>query len=301
MTADLSPTRLPELRADLLDMVKHPAYLKNLQRLSPTHPIPGMSAADQVKLEVAALHSAELFYIAPAMGDLAAAAALSLPQFGLEPEDIPSEAGMMFFDESTLTVQHGEPSIENPVCAVQWLTHRRGVLLAYYTDRDEMLDGQVRAGICTPINAAYSRSLMAPLVRLTGQDTLVPFHARGGDEGSLALNDVIRTVRSVWLLMQQPLASITEAVPDRASAKRIRRIGLPPAAVRVIELRRPKGGNAKGDGSRDFHHQWIVRGHWRQQWYPARQVHRPVWIAPHVKGPEGAPMIGGEKVYSLKK
>lgn len=100
MTADLSPTRLPELRAEVLDMVKQPVYLKNLERLGPTHPIPGMSATDQVKLEVAGLHSADLFYIAPAMGALAGAAAPSLPQFGLEPEDIPSQAGMMFFDES---------------------------------------------------------------------------------------------------------------------------------------------------------------------------------------------------------
>jgi hypothetical protein len=69
----------------------------------------------------------------------------------------------------------------------------------------------------------------------------------------------------------------------------------------VIELRRPKTSSGPGDGDREYHHQWIVRGHWRQQWHPKRQVHRPVWIAPHIKGPEGAPLIGGEKVYALKR
>lgn len=301
MTIDLSALRLPELRFNLLDMVQSPIYFKNLERLQPAHPIPGMSIVDQVQLEAAGLKSADLYYIAPRMIALAETAARSLPEFGLEPEDIPATAGMMFFDESPLVVPHGEPSISHSVCAVVWLTHKRGVLLSFYTDRDDMIEAQVRASICTPQNAAYSRSLMAPLVRLTGRDTLVPFHTRGADENAMVLNDAVRTVRSVWLLMQQPLASVTEATPDRASAKRIRRAGLEPAPVRVIELRRPKGSGARSDGTRDFIHQWIVRGHWRQQWYPARQVHRPVWIAPHIKGPEGAPMIGGEKVYSLKR
>jgi hypothetical protein len=44
-----------------------------------------------------------------------------------------------------------------------------------------------------------------------------------------------------------------------------------------------------------------VRGHWRQQWYPSIQDHRPVWIAPHRKGPEDAPMLGGEKVYQWSR
>jgi hypothetical protein len=100
--------------------------------------------------------------------------------------------------------------------------------------------------------------------------------------------------------MQQTLAQTTEVHVDRAARKRLRRLGQEPTPVRVIELRRP-AHSGSGDGSREFHHQWIVRGHWRQQWYPAREVHRPVWIAPHIKGPEGAPLIGGEKVYAWKR
>lgn len=120
------------------------------------------------------------------------------------------------------------------------------------------------------------------------------------DRPSHVAGHVLPVMLSAWLLMQQSLARITEAEPDRAARKRLRRIGQEPKPVRVIELRRP-AHSGSGDGSREFHHQWIVRGHWRQQWYPARQVHRPVWIAPHIKGPEGAPLIGGEKVYAWKR
>jgi hypothetical protein len=52
---------------------------------------------------------------------------------------------------------------------------------------------------------------------------------------------------------------------------------------------------------RDYQHQWVVRGHWRQQWYPSRNVHRPIWITPHIKGPEGAPLLGGERVFHWKQ
>ena len=102
--------------------------------------------------------------------------------------------------------------------------------------------------------------------------------------------------------MQQPLADSSTVEPDRAARKRLHRAGQEPAPVRVIELRRSRNtASGHGESDREYHHRWITRGHWRQHWYPKRQVHRPVWIAPHIKGPEGAPLIGGEKVYALKR
>ena len=38
-------------------------------------------------------------------------------------------------------------------------------------------------------------------------------------------------------------------------------------------------------------HRWIVRGHIRAQWYPSEGAHRPIWVPPHMKGPEDAPML----------
>lgn len=35
---------------------------------------------------------------------------------------------------------------------------------------------------------------------------------------------------------------------------------------------------------------WVVSAHWRQQWYPTLQDHRPVLIQPYVKGPEDKPL-----------
>jgi hypothetical protein len=43
----------------------------------------------------------------------------------------------------------------------------------------------------------------------------------------------------------------------------------------------------------------VVRGHWRNQWYPSLNARRPLWIAPYLKGPDDAPLLGGEKVTTL--
>jgi hypothetical protein len=37
-------------------------------------------------------------------------------------------------------------------------------------------------------------------------------------------------------------------------------------------------------------YQWIVSGHWRRQYYPASDAHKPVYIAPYVKGPADKPL-----------
>lgn len=89
-----------------------------------------------------------------------------------------------------------------------------------------------------------------------------------------------------------------------ASGSQIRRVRLHPlsltkpscllqlAVVRVVELRR-KQAKAEHSGEHDavdWSHQWIVSGHWRQQWYPSLNANRPRWIMPYVKGPEDKPL-----------
>lgn len=51
-------------------------------------------------------------------------------------------------------------------------------------------------------------------------------------------------------------------------------------------------GDEKDTGrSKVFHVRWVVRGHWRQQAVgPNHSEHKPVFIAPHVHGPQGAPL-----------
>jgi hypothetical protein len=120
---------------------------------------------------------------------------------------------------------------------------------------------------------------------------------RKGFGASLAL----RELYAFWNLIRQE--SVTETAAESVPRPERRRLdrsgGVPASSIRIIRLRRRSSGvgSAHEASGREFHHRWIVRGHWRKQWYPSLKDHRPVWIAPHIKGPEDKPLLGGEKVY----
>lgn len=114
-----------------------------------------------------------------------------------------------------------------------------------------------------------------------------------------------RMLLACFTLMMQPgLATETTEKTPRQQRRRDERDGVAPRDVRIIHLRRAappaettQPGPTGERATREFHVQWLVRGHWRQQAHgPGRSLRKPKWIAPHVKGPDDKPFIGGEKV-----
>jgi hypothetical protein len=104
------------------------------------------------------------------------------------------------------------------------------------------------------------------------------------------------------LATQGNLADTTtvERAP-RAERRRAERKGIPDRDVRVVRLRpalrEARDAAAPAGAGREYRSRWVVRGHWRNQAYGAgRQLRRPVWVAPYLKGPEGAPLLGGDRV-----
>lgn len=117
-----------------------------------------------------------------------------------------------------------------------------------------------------------------------------------------------RTILTTWLLMGQTLVRSERIAAPRAARRRIERYD--PSlnqGVRLVDLRRARTtpadrhSDAFGQGTREYHHSWIVRGHWRNQYYRSRDDHRPIWIADHLAGPEDKPLIGGERVHVLRR
>jgi hypothetical protein len=117
-----------------------------------------------------------------------------------------------------------------------------------------------------------------------------------------------RTILATWLLMGQTLVRSEQMTAPRAARRRIERLDpvLDPT-VRYIDLRRARTEPSDrtdddfGKGTREYRHRWIVRGHWRNQYYPSRNDHRPIWIDPHFAGPEDKPLLGGERVNVLRR
>jgi hypothetical protein len=74
----------------------------------------------------------------------------------------------------------------------------------------------------------------------------------------------------------------------------------------IVRLRREekeRRDEALPDGRplREYSHRWMVQGHWRNQWYPSMQDHRPKYIPPHIKGPKDKPLVVHDVAYSLDR
>jgi hypothetical protein len=93
--------------------------------------------------------------------------------------------------------------------------------------------------------------------------------------------------------MDQKIATVSpRLVGNRQARKRFaKQLGHEPL-VRVVELRRREyqQHDEAHDASVEYSCQWLVRGHWRQQYFPASGEHRPLWIAPHIKGDPSKPL-----------
>ncbi len=106
---------------------------------------------------------------------------------------------------------------------------------------------------------------------------------------------------TVWTMMGQTLADTHEAEVDKGTRKRMMRAKIP-GRVTVIALRRKSGRHSEQDreGMIEWHHRWVVRGHWRRQPYKDGTT-QLIWINAFIKGPEGKPFKQTEKVYLLKR
>lgn len=146
----------------------------------------------------------------------------------------------------------------------------------------------------------------------------------------VAATSVNRYVMALWMLLNQTIVQVTEEEPDRAGRRRATRMNIP-SRVTVIQLRRSESavGREPGESLVQWTHRWLVRRHWRWQPRGARtadHVHAlapavaedghmvrrcvipgcdkhevRISIAAHVKGPEGAPLIVSDKLYSLER
>jgi hypothetical protein len=313
---DLRAVDLPEIRAEMaLWHRKYGAeyFTACIENGSQTAYGTDFSASAEgarlASAEAARIEKAELFWVSREMTELCVAAARTMPAWSLQPDDLIAPAGMIYFEDLP-SFRAGIPTTAMtwnrcPATIASRVLKGSGVWLSSYAERGWL----TQRGI-------DSSSLRLPMPRLVyngesiasyGQHETGDVAYTADDQGEIVETDSETLIRSggalavfktACLLMRQELAAASVIEPNRASRKRIQRMQQEAKPVRVIRLRHASNSTGASESDREYHHQWIVRGHWRQQWYPSRQVHRPVWIAPHVKGPEGAPLLGGEKVHA---
>ncbi|MCF1592462.1 hypothetical protein [Streptomyces muensis] len=283
---------------------------------------PGVSTTQALAARTAAgLRTAELYYVTSDMTALAHHAAQSLTDFEMRPEDLPSPVGMLAFEDPPMRYAAAG---NQPVRLVTWGPWLGHLAIDYWSGTREYLD-QVDAHLETnppDTDLAETQAWLRTRFAHVAPGQMAALHPTTGfvyqrttliepglpdlsdtPEGDVAL---LRLIQATWLLMGQSLATSERVAADRASRRRIQRIDRDYGTeVRLIRLRRARTDRgadpAERPGTREYQHRWVVKGHWRDQWYPSRGTHKPIWISPYIAGPEDAPLIGGEKVFVLAR
>lgn len=330
-----APRELPALRATLVDHLRSPHELEMTAQvlamgkgsLVPPGP-PRVAAATLLREEQARLTDAELYYVTEDMATLARVAGEGLPDYRIEPPDVPSPCGFVVFASPIggyVSDNDSEGPRRNHVVACSWghsgLNRQRpGVWLTFWcaTNHNRLAARLVR-------EEGYKRADAERVVRTVRAELAWDNEAYlvyGGDGASVrrpdgtpvakdelgenSLAPWVQTVRAAWLLMTQP--GITDVQHERLTRQQQRRAareGYTTTEVRIVRLRAAaQAGEAthEGDGGRAYTVRWMVRGHWRQQPYgPQRTLRRPVWINPHVKGPADAPLARTERVMLVDR
>lgn len=303
----MTPRALPELRHTILTHPVLPAaaeaVLRDVDNIHPdgTPASGGPDIRSQVKAMTLTLEHAELHYIGEEFTGLVAAAASTLPPTPLAESDLPSPVGLAYFAAPLPNDRTGDDARYIALWAT--LADVRAVLVWWLVDAAsswamtyDLSDG------ATPLPLSDALAVMPPY--MLSDYAFLPLNsdavAQVADASPGSHPWLTHHLLATWHMQRQRITVERTTGPERAAARRLARAGsTSPTAVRVINLRGADEARAEGDVSaREYRNRWIVRGHWRQHWYPSLQDRRPVWIAPHVKGPDGAPLLVGEKVQA---
>lgn len=138
------------------------------------------------------------------------------------------------------------------------------------------------------------------------QHELVPATAIRLDPPGQELSDapqdlLIAWLMSAWTLMVEP--TLVEARTLTAESLGDGGARYPDHRhVTLVDLRRIERRPAETAGvGHQLKHRFMVRGHWRQQYHPSDRSHRLRWIAPYMKGPNGAPILVTDQVMVWKR
>jgi hypothetical protein len=330
LPTNIAARDLPEIRAELATWLGDPGphggpatWSRHLD--PPSAAYERRAAADWAQ----ALRVADPYYASTGMTRLAVSAGIALPSYRLHPEDLPARNGLYVWEEPTADSYEGGEYTGAPITAATWAAQGNGVEIRTWATRENWVRyvaaGDSRADLrdMTPAEVRTLRLLYPqPLVSLhasylpfgkvpgwlrrapddTSGMSLVELESRAN-----ALNQLQQAERGLivtWLLSGQTLAVTEEQLPSKASAKRIAR--LDPnllTAVRYVRLRHrrisPQDRESAGGPGMRYRHRWVVHGHWRNQYYPSRDDHRPIWIDDHLKGPDGAPILDPSKLVNV--
>lgn len=284
------------------------------------------------------LTTAAPYWVAPAICQLIAASGPTFPPSAIDALDLLTPAGWVWFAEPLpLSAALLGPSARDPLRAITWqavradlarqqvglpvdwitlpgtaastsatdLDRAEGLDIAFYLDLPEQpglpwLSGRVPWPFGPLGTRSWSSQVNAAL------EPQIPRALAARIREEAVWHDLARNYFGALLafLRQRIFTTASKPVHHRGTAKRLRRAGLREQKLRVIQLRqREYVHEDNADPERPKRHysaQFLVRGHWRQQYYRSSGEHRAKWIQPYVKGDPTKPLKTPPTVFVVK-
>ncbi len=280
------------------------------------------------------LAAAELFYVTEDMTELTMQAAAGAPSYQVYEDRMPARAGFVVYGKPFCHVPSEllAPQQRVELQAALWAPvpdtgggverAAPGVMLVTLQDSDVLLQTQPVAHLLggRAASVAGMDSVMRQMRAAYGplsyhEEYPLPYGNApyGTEPGRIVKNFAVGAVMTTWLLMSQRITTVEQERLPRSARRQYIRDGRPEPTVRTVSLRRTNRGpdadpqqvQPGQESSRKYTKRWPVRGYgyWRNTWYPSKDRHEQqyVWVPEYMKGPEGAPLVGGERVSVLRK
>jgi len=274
----------------------------------------GERAQLPINLGTAGLRLTETCTVTREMWEMAAeqTAAVTEPNtMPFDPEQLPIRDGVLHIPRTTLIDKHGE---ELHCDAIAWRSFsgadiqgtqsREGVFLFLYTNEEAGSSWDTAKFGEQPENwpswtVFASTPIPAGSPLAVTPDTLDPEQHLSTTEQEALLGQGVFHLRwwVVMLLMSQSVAEAEKTTLPRAARRRLERLDLQPT-ITTIALRKTAthagAGTGTGGGHLTMRH--LVRGHWRTN---PKTGAKDIFVRPHMKGPEDAPIRVSKKVNAL--
>lgn len=273
------------------------------------------------------LTQSDAYYIDSNICDLCRQSSASLPDWTLYPEFLPSPRGFALLERPGSmhmagTVNKELVELAAPIHAFQWSEIKGppfsggGIYIVWYAqlliaDRNNRVLDRKQWYPVMPTIWAYNEGFAhAAGLRhhahskewlRSGEDlSHIPSRTHAGIEyeypGEAATAHALAYIAAFFSFTKQRILVDSRHSPDHIYRKsyQARRIDWKQLEeIRVITLRKVDHKSVAADGAGekpDWQFRFAVSGHWRNQYYPSRKIHQPVWINGYIKGNEALPL-----------
>lgn len=287
MTHTVGAQEMPELRADMVaDAADFAKQFPGLHPWTMSHTV------------------ADLFWVSKEMRDLAMEGARTMPEYTIQADDMESDHGILVW----------EGTVEG-AAGVAWKKVGSSVVLTVLVPKETAIGIAVRATGDRRMDKRLRNSTIRS--RLWSEmEVPIPF-GTVIKPGAVYLNTTFkdqeedgrwselipRLLVTLWGLMEQPLAGREIVRPTRQGMRNLKRLNADLLMeTRYVTLRRIDTPQPEGTGKETGHHytvRWEVRGHVR--WIDDKDnpgQKRAIKVRPHIKGPEGAPLLDPSKLVN---